>query len=90
MNEAELAFFEKDPRIDVFLMVWSAKETLYKIHGQGIAFKDHMNIDLEYYCSEQNGILPATVHKDGLIHRYEVRYIIYPDFLLTYTHDELQ
>lgn len=90
MNEKELAYFEKNPRIEVFLLAWSAKETLYKIYGQGVAFKDNIDIELENFCQEHNGILPATVQRDGSIQRYEVRYIIYPDFLLTYTHHKLQ
>jgi 4'-phosphopantetheinyl transferase len=85
MNEAELNFFQQNESFELFLLIWSAKETLYKIYGQGIAFKDNIHLQLKNFELKENGSFPAIVQKDDLYKEYEVHYAIYPEFLLTYT-----
>lgn len=87
MSEEELDHFEPISSFELFLLIWSAKETLYKILGPGHAFKHHLHTDLENFHMEDNGLLPATVRREGSVHRYAVHYIRHPDFILTYTSD---
>ncbi len=85
MGEEELKVFHANESFELFLLIWSAKETIYKIHGQGVAFKDNIYLQLENFTLNSNGSFKALVQKDDLHKEYEVHYAIYPEFLLTYT-----
>ena len=69
MNESELAYFDENPLFELFLLIWSAKETIYKLYGQGVAFKDNILIDFEDFELSDNGILPIAVKKGRFIQR---------------------
>lgn len=46
LGEEELDFFEAEPDIDKLVLCWSAKESLYKLHGKkGIDFRKHILLD---------------------------------------------
>ncbi len=47
MNDEELIHFESQPSLELFILVWSAKESLYKIVGEGHAFKQDIVMDLD-------------------------------------------
>ncbi|MEM7373220.1 MAG: 4'-phosphopantetheinyl transferase superfamily protein [Bacteroidota bacterium] len=87
MNEAEVAFFEQHKSHELFLLMWSAKETLYKILGQGFAFKHNLFLDIENFELKRNGFLPASVQKDDFHKHYLISYQFCPEFVLTYTSD---
>jgi phosphopantetheinyl transferase len=90
MGESELDFFETQPSRELFLLIWSAKESLYKICGPGVTFKHDLCMDLENFSMDDNGILPAYVQRqDGVQRSYEVSYLVHPEFVLTYTADRL-
>ena len=89
MNEPELAYYDENTSFELFLLIWSAKETVYKIFGEGVAFKDNIFMELENFILNPNGILPVTVKKDDWTKRYEISYHLYPEFVLTYTGDRM-
>ncbi len=90
MNPAENTIYENDPDEMLFLTLWSAKETLFKIVGQkGISLRKHIAIDIQHFENKNNGMLTGTVLKDDLEHLYNVYYEICPDFVLTYTNNGL-
>lgn len=89
MNEEELGHFEPMQSFELFLLIWSAKETLYKVVGEGHAFKHHLHMQLKNFELADNGMLPAVVHRDGVARHYEVYYHQHPDFILTYTSDRV-
>jgi len=89
MSEEELAHFEPIQSFELFLLVWSAKETLYKILGQGHAFKHDLHMQLKNFELADNGMLPAVVNTEGSLKQYAVYYFLHPDFVLTYTSDQL-
>ncbi|RMG20140.1 MAG: 4'-phosphopantetheinyl transferase superfamily protein [Bacteroidetes bacterium] len=89
MNEAELDFFHQHPhQREVFTLLWSAKETVYKSFGQrGLSFKEHIFLQLLEFEPASQGTLTAIVHTNGHQNAYDIHYQIHPDFLLTYTLD---
>lgn len=92
LDADELNFFQSYPNNDLlFLVLWSAKETLYKAVGEkGTSLRYHIHFDLTNFTLHDNGILSGLVHKAELQQPYEVFYTIYPDFILTYTALRLQ
>ncbi|MEL6253367.1 MAG: 4'-phosphopantetheinyl transferase superfamily protein [Bacteroidota bacterium] len=89
MNEAELSFYEVNSSMELFLLIWSTKETIYKMHGQGVAFKDNIFLDFGNFSQKDNGILPVIVKKDNWTKSYEISYDIHDEFILTYTRERL-
>lgn len=88
MNEEELAGFHANQSKELFLLMWSAKETIYKIFGErGTSFKNHIHLYINDLEEKSNGKLSAVVHKDGFEKRYEIHYSISSEYLLTYTCD---
>lgn len=88
MSEAELEAYHARPSLELFLLMWSSKETIYKIFGErGTSFKHHISLDISNLEENPNGMLPAIVHKDDFEKRYEIHYSISGEYLLTYTCD---
>lgn len=87
MNEEELAYFEKVNDFPFFLLAWSAKETVYKLFGSGVAFKDNIALNVEGLVIGDNGILEVSVNMRETHKKYIIAYAIHSDFLLTYTGD---
>lgn len=85
MNEQELAYYEAHPSPETFLLLWSAKETLYKLVGQGFAFKHNLALFPEGIDLMNNGTLPAFVQKDDFAQEFQVYFQVHPEFILTYT-----
>lgn len=89
MNEEEIHHFNNHPSFELFILVWSAKESLYKILGEGHAFKHDMVMHLENFELADNGTLTATVKTSGVVQSYAVHYILHADYILTYTADRV-
>ncbi|MCI4669764.1 MAG: 4'-phosphopantetheinyl transferase superfamily protein [Bacteroidia bacterium] len=85
MNQPELDWYDKINKFEAFILIWSAKETLYKIMGEGFAFKDNLFIQLENFNFKDEGIVKAIVRKDNLKLCIDVNYIVNKDFVLTYS-----
>ena len=85
MNERELAAWEKNPSKELYLAIFSAKESLIKIFGKGTSMRDHIHISFENFDGSPNGILQGTVQKGDIIQQYAVHYHIHSGFVLTYT-----
>ncbi len=90
MNDKELSWYTSNQGMEAFILIWSAKETLYKIVSQrGISFREHISLDIQNVMVNQNGMLEGTVKKDDQLYHYLVHYAICPDFVLTYTVDSM-
>lgn len=89
MHDDEIEQFDKKPSFELFLLVWSSKESLYKILGEGHAFKHDMIMHLENFELSDNGTVLATVKTNGVEKCYAVHYILHPDYILTYTADRV-
>jgi phosphopantetheinyl transferase len=89
MSDEELDYFEPIKSFELFLLIWSAKETLYKLLGEGHAFKHHLHMQLKNFQLADNGMLPAIVSREGVTRSYEVYYHQHTDFILTYTGERM-
>lgn len=86
MNEAEMDAYAADPQNELFILIWSAKESLYKVIGeQGLSFRQHVGLQLENFQLQEQGVVPALVTRDEVPQQYEVYYKLQNGFLLTYT-----
>ena len=61
---------------ELFSLLWSAKETLYKLAGQrGIIFRDNLLLDLPAGPWVVPGVLPARLALQGTISRHRIWYL---------------
>jgi 4'-phosphopantetheinyl transferase len=85
LNEQELAASKTiilasspaaDTSLELFSLLWSAKETLYKLAGQrGIIFRENLLLDLPPGIWPMPGVLPARLHLHGAISRHQICYL---------------
>jgi phosphopantetheinyl transferase len=86
MNDEELEAYEESRQRLLFFLIWSSKETLYKVYGKrGIAFKHNIHIDVKNVEFGRKGKLNGSVTENGLRSEYEIHYRFYPELVLTYT-----
>ena len=85
MDEKELCFYESNPSTELFLIIWSIKETVYKLWSQkGLSFKEGIHLNFSSFSFEQKGEIPVEIHKDNEQQAYNAYYEIFPEFVLTY------
>lgn len=84
MNDHELAVFNSRHCFELFILAWSAKETLYKLVGRGFGFKDHIHLDLENVSLDCNGLLHGSVKKEELEQHFAIHYYLTDEYVLTY------
>lgn len=88
MHPDELDHFERTGDSRLFFLIWSAKETLYKMYAKkGIAFKTNLMINPERKPLEQNGTVLGILKADGFEKIYTIYYRFFAGVLLTYTYD---
>jgi 4'-phosphopantetheinyl transferase len=85
LNEAESTVLENitladnsntQARQELFSLLWSAKETLYKLAGQrGLIFRDNLLLDLPPGTWPVPGALPARLHINEMISRHQICYL---------------
>jgi len=85
LNEAELATVQQaqlpdapgtEAALELYSLLWSAKETLYKLAGQrGIIFRDNLLLDLPPAPWPMPGELPARLHLASGISRHHICYL---------------
>ena len=62
--------------LELFSLLWSAKETLYKLAGQrGIIFRENLLLDLPAGAWPMPGVLPARLALNGTISRHQICYL---------------
>lgn len=87
MHPSELAYYEQinDPKL--FYLIWSSKETLYKLNSKRgvIVFKENLIINPEQKPIEQFGTISGIIQENGNVHTHTIYYRFFPSVLLTYT-----
>lgn len=88
MHPSELEYFDASTDMRAFFLIWSAKETLYKIYTKkGVVFKENLLINQERKQLEQSGTVSGILKADGVEKIYTIYYSFFPGVLLTYTFD---
>jgi 4'-phosphopantetheinyl transferase len=88
MHPDELSYFDDSTDMRAFFLIWSAKETLYKIYTKkGIVFKENLLINRERKPIEESGTVSGTLKMNGIEKIYTIHYCFFPGVLLTYTFD---
>jgi 4'-phosphopantetheinyl transferase len=84
LREDELAAIQPDEKIEKLILYWSAKESLYKLHGRKqLEFKSQLLID--GFDLQQKGTLKARIIADDIApDELNVRYEFFEDHVLTY------
>lgn len=86
MHPTELAHYHETGDLNVFFLIWSAKETLYKMYAKrGIAFKDNLLINPNRLPLKKEGIVPGLLKTNDYTKTYPIHYQFFPGVLLTYT-----
>ena len=89
MHPSELEYFDASTDMRAFFLIWSAKETLYKIYTKkGVVFKENLLINQEQKPLEQCGTVSGILKADGIEKVYTIHYSFFPGVLLTYTFDD--
>lgn len=87
MHPDELEYFESSGDLRSFFLIWSAKETLYKMYAnRGLAFKDNLLIDFGRAPLAEKGSVKGYINLEGSQYKYEIFYQFFTDILLTYTY----
>ncbi|MGI4871584.1 MAG: 4'-phosphopantetheinyl transferase family protein [Janthinobacterium lividum] len=72
--------------LELFSLLWSAKETLYKLAGQrGVIFRENLLLDLPTGPCPAAGTLPARLNLPGCNSRHQICYLTpAAGYVLTY------
>jgi phosphopantetheine--protein transferase-like protein len=89
MNAQELAAWQSIRTKELFLSIFSAKESIIKIVGKGTSMRDDIHISFDKYDGKPNGSFHGTVQKGDIVQHYEVHYHIRSGFVLTYCNSVL-
>lgn len=87
MQPEELEWFDQLGDRKLFFLIWSSKETLYKIYGnRGLVFKENLLIRSDSpHRLEEEGTVSGILDLNGTRNLYEIFYKFFPGILLTYT-----
>jgi 4'-phosphopantetheinyl transferase len=88
MHPDELEHYNALGDIRIFFLIWSAKETLYKVYAKrGLVFKENLIINPERVALGESGTVSGIIKADGQEKTYKIWYHFLPGVLLTYTFD---
>ncbi len=83
MNEVELEFAGNNQFTKEQTLIWSAKETLYKLYGnKGLDFK--VDLHIAPFLSQNSGELTCKISKLSTSQTYLVQYETIENYVLTY------
>lgn len=75
---------EEDKAIRQLFVIWTGKETLYKLYGKrALNFRDHMSF--EPFLLGSPGSATGYIHKDDFRRAYEVTFEELDGYMLAYT-----
>lgn len=84
LNQNEWGFAGEESQIAEQTLIWSSKETLYKLYGQKeLDFKK--NLIISPFLVQENGVLSTQINKDNMEVNLAVHYQKIDNYWLTYT-----
>jgi 4'-phosphopantetheinyl transferase EntD len=85
MNENEIEFAGNTAQIAEMTLIWSAKETLYKLYNKKeLDFKKHLIIEPFSLVQTENCFI-GNIIKDNLHKKQKIHFKFYEQIVLTYT-----
>jgi len=86
LNEEENQNLDVQNKVDHALIYWCAKETLFKmIPEQEIDFANHLHIQPFQYTL--SGVLNAIETRTKASQRFQLNYLVTPEFVMTYNNE---
>jgi 4'-phosphopantetheinyl transferase len=83
-NEKELESIEPGNEIMSMYLIWSIKESLYKLYGRkSVNFKEHLHVG-SYDINLQEGMVECWIKKNGTSSRYSVQFQFFEGYVLTW------
>jgi phosphopantetheinyl transferase len=83
-SDRELAAIGKGDEVKSMYLIWSIKESLYKLYGRkSVNFKQHLHVG-NYDPSKKEGEVECWIKKNGTSVRYSVSYILFNDYVLSW------
>lgn len=83
VNEKEMKYIDERDKVSSALVLWSAKETLFKLFDfQEVDFKEHLLISRMIWGN--SGHFRGTVNKDGFRADVKLGYKVFGDLILVY------
>lgn len=85
MNAAEQTFAGLPNQISEMTLIWSAKETLYKLYSKKeVDFKKHLNIE-PFQLAQTKNYFWGNIVKDAFQKKQKIHYKLYEQIVLTFT-----
>ncbi len=83
MSETEMEYAGREDQIIEKTIIWSAKETLYKIYGEkAVDFKAHLQIDS--FELNKEGKLKSLIQKENYHNKIDIKFECFENYVLTY------
>ncbi|MDO4462023.1 MAG: 4'-phosphopantetheinyl transferase superfamily protein [Bacteroidia bacterium] len=83
VNEKEMKYIDERDKVSSALVLWSAKETLFKLFDfQEVDFKEHLFISKMHWGAK--GHFRGSVNKDGFRADVKLSFAVYGDLILVY------
>ncbi len=89
MSSEEMAFIDKNERIEQLYVCWCAKEAIYKLHGKkNVSFLD--NIKIEPFSYTQSGVFKAGLEIGSKFKAFNVHYEKFNGYMIGYVSDNYE
>lgn len=84
VSEHEMRYVDEDNKIVTALVIWSAKETLFKRFDiPDVMFERHLSVR-SLVVNGSEGVFTGCVDKDGFYAEVELHYSLFDDLILVY------
>lgn len=85
MNDPEFAFAGSETQTLEQTLIWSAKETLFKLYSRKeIDFREHLFI--APFTIGNQGVLTGLIQKDSMAIHVNITYEVFDEYVLTFAH----
>jgi phosphopantetheinyl transferase len=85
MNDSEKGLLKSDDDFETMMLLWSAKETIYKLYGnKKVDFKEHLLLSDLNFTTPQTGTLKGTLRKDEFQLELKIMFEFFEGQVLTY------
>jgi phosphopantetheinyl transferase len=89
LNNIEFSFAGNEKDIHAQTLIWSAKETLYKLYGfKELDFKANLNI--LPFSVQITGVLSGSIQKENYHKEVPISYFLWDQYFITYSTEQIQ